>query len=65
MTYTIKTTAKPNIWFITENIDMALELLYTLQIEFPNCPVERQSYSDAGELQTVTTFINGHIVYDN
>ncbi len=22
MTYTIKTTAKPNIWFITENIDI-------------------------------------------
>ena len=65
MTYTIKTSAKPNVWFITEDIDKALDIMHTLQVENPNCPIERQSYGDAGDLQTVTTFINGKIVYDN
>lgn len=65
MTYTIKTTAKPNIWFITDNIDVALNILQILQTENPDCPVQRQSYGDAGDLQLITTFINGRMIYDN
>lgn len=65
MTYAIKTSAKPNVWFITENIDVALNLLHSLQLENPDCFVERQSYGDGGDLQLVTTFMNGELIYDN